>query len=517
MKRLLLVDDERSFAESLSLLIKRELHDEFEVVGLAFTGREAVERVGSLSPDIVVMDLRMPGLSGLDAIREMRSRGASPVFILVTAYERFDTAREAVSLGVADYLLKPVQKERLFHSLRTAALAIERRNELERRIMEQREREEGMRALVEAAFLQAIMLGEDSPERIGEYLSALSLEEGRASVGAVAFLASPSPGETRDPAREDYESFSNAVRYKSRAVAGPLVHGHCAVFLPLHDDAEAAQRTADVAAAIESALPGELERGRLKYAFAPPCDARDSAAAWRRAIRSLAGGEGPGSSEGTAADPLDDEEDFLDAIEELSTPRAALALERLCEDLDRAGPIPPWRRFRAATLLGSACRILASRKALSAAELEDAFGLGDLAAAAEGPALALALRARFDALRLAMERFPRGSDPVQEAIAHIAANYEKQLTLESVAEAAAMSPGRLGRRLAIEVGRSFSEILIDFRVERAKELLSRPDAVIKQVSLACGYSDQNYFSRLFKKKTGLTPSAFAAISSSSAE
>jgi two-component system, response regulator YesN len=517
MKRLLLVDDERSFAESLSLLIKRELHDEFEVAGLAFTGREAIEKVASLSPDIVVMDLRMPGLSGLDAIKEMRSRGASPVFILVTAYERFDTAREAVTLGVADYLLKPVQKERLFHSLRTAALAIERQSELERRIIEQREREERMRDLVEAAFLQAIMLGEDSPAEIAKYLSALSVEEGRAVVGSVAFLAAPGPGDSKDSARLAYEAFCSAVRYKSRAVAGPLVRGHCVVFLPLKDDEEAGPRTQAVVAAIESALPGELERGRLKYAFAPPCPARDSAAAWRRAVRSLGGGEAPELDGGTVADPFDDEEEFIDAVEELSSARASLAVERLCEDLDRAGSIPESRRFRVATLLGSACRILAGRKALSGTELEAAFSLGELVAESDGPTLGLAFRARFDALRDAMERFPRGSDPVQEAIAHIAANFERQLTLESVADVVAMSPGRLGRRLAIEAGRSFSEILIDFRVERAKELLSRPDAIIKQVSLACGYSDQNYFSRLFKKKTGLTPTAFAAIALRSVE
>jgi two-component system response regulator YesN len=517
MKKLLLVDDERAFAESLALLIKRELHDEFEVSGLAFTGREAIEKVGQAAPDIVVMDLRMPGLSGLDAIREMRSRGASPMFILVTAYERFDTAREAVALGVADYLVKPVQKERLFLSLRTAALAVDRRNELERRIIEQREREERMRDLVEAAFLQAIMLGEESPPEIGRYLSALAVEEGRAAVGSIAFLAVPGAGEPKAAARYAYESFCRTVRYKSRALVGPLVSGHCAIYLPLQDDGESEAQIEAISAAVGAAMPGELERGRLKLAFSSPCAAEDAAAAWRRAVRALGAGETPELAEGPSVDLLDDEEDFIEAVEELSPARASLALERICEGLDRAGPVPEWRRFRAASLLGSACRILGGRKALSPAELEDAFRLADLVAAPDGAALGLVLRARFASLKAAMERFPRGSDPINEAIAYIAANFEKQLTLESVADVVAMSPGRLGRRLAIEAGKGFSEILIDYRIEKAKELLTRPDAVIKQVSLACGYSDQNYFSRQFKKKTGLTPTAFASIAAAVSE
>jgi two-component system response regulator YesN len=59
------------------------------------------------------------------------------------------------------------------------------------------------------------------------------------------------------------------------------------------------------------------------------------------------------------------------------------------------------------------------------------------------------------------------------------------------------------------MGKGFSDFLIDHRIEKAKELLLEPGASIKQVSVACGYADPNYFSRLFKKVTGLTPTAFA--------
>ena len=70
--------------------------------------------------------------------------------------------------------------------------------------------------------------------------------------------------------------------------------------------------------------------------------------------------------------------------------------------------------------------------------------------------------------------------------------------------------GALGVAIIEETGKGFSDFLIDYRIERAKELLSLPDASIKQVSAACGYPDPNYFSRLFKKVTGLTPSNFSS-------
>lgn len=177
MKRVLVADDERPLVETILRIVRRDLSSEFEIVGTASSGREAIERADSLSPDIVLMDVRMPGLSGLDAVRELRRRGSEAVFILVTAYERFDIAREAVELGVQDYLLKPVSKEALAQSLRSASALIERRDEFERREIEYREREERMRIFVETAFLHALALGESLGPQLQSYRQALSLEE----------------------------------------------------------------------------------------------------------------------------------------------------------------------------------------------------------------------------------------------------------------------------------------------------------------------------------------------------
>ncbi|MEI6389013.1 MAG: response regulator, partial [Spirochaetota bacterium] len=113
MKRVMVVDDERPVVEGIVLMVQRDLGEEFAVVGSASSGREALERFGDLAPDIVLMDVSMPGISGLEAIRELRRRSSNAAFILVTAYERFDIAREAVELGLGGYLLKPVSRETL--------------------------------------------------------------------------------------------------------------------------------------------------------------------------------------------------------------------------------------------------------------------------------------------------------------------------------------------------------------------------------------------------------------------
>ncbi|MCX8014147.1 MAG: response regulator [Rectinema sp.] len=87
MKRVLIVDDEQPMVMGLSLIIKRYFSQEYIIVGTAASGREAVECDAELNPDILLMDVQMPGISGLEAIRTIARKGNPNAFILVTEYE----------------------------------------------------------------------------------------------------------------------------------------------------------------------------------------------------------------------------------------------------------------------------------------------------------------------------------------------------------------------------------------------------------------------------------------------
>jgi YesN/AraC family two-component response regulator len=89
----------------------------FDVVGDVATGRQAVELVGATKPDLVIMDIQMPGMSGIEAAREIQESEPTPVIIL-TAHETQDLVQEASEAGVAAYLTKPpdaAQIERAAH------------------------------------------------------------------------------------------------------------------------------------------------------------------------------------------------------------------------------------------------------------------------------------------------------------------------------------------------------------------------------------------------------------------
>lgn len=111
--RILIVDDEPLARSRLRALVE-ELQ-EHEVVGEAENGRRAVERCAELEPDVVLLDIRMPGMDGLEAARHIAEAQLPPAVIFTTAYD--DHALAAFETRAVDYLLKPVRASRLADAL----------------------------------------------------------------------------------------------------------------------------------------------------------------------------------------------------------------------------------------------------------------------------------------------------------------------------------------------------------------------------------------------------------------
>ena len=105
-----LVDDEKLASDELAYLLKD--FADVEVIATASNGLEAVKLIADLEPDLVFLDVQMPGLDGMGVIEKLRAQGVPlPYFVMATAYDQY--AVEAFRLEALDYLLKPVEKDRL--------------------------------------------------------------------------------------------------------------------------------------------------------------------------------------------------------------------------------------------------------------------------------------------------------------------------------------------------------------------------------------------------------------------
>jgi len=120
--RVVLVDDEPLACDELSFLLK-DLGG-VEILGSGRNGNEAIELIETLEPDLVFLDVQMPGLTGLGVVRKLREQGTPiPLFVLVTAYDHY--AVEAFDEEATDYLLKPVDKDRLADTVERARRALQ--------------------------------------------------------------------------------------------------------------------------------------------------------------------------------------------------------------------------------------------------------------------------------------------------------------------------------------------------------------------------------------------------------
>ena len=115
--KILIVDDHEVVRDGLSVMMERE--DDFTVVGEAKNGLEAVEKAESLHPDVVLMDLRMPEMDGVEAMRQIRAKQDSIQFLVLTTYDSDEYIFDAIEAGAKGYLLKDASREELFRAVRT--------------------------------------------------------------------------------------------------------------------------------------------------------------------------------------------------------------------------------------------------------------------------------------------------------------------------------------------------------------------------------------------------------------
>ncbi len=119
MIKVLLVDDQNLVRQGVQALL--ELADDIEVIGEAKNGQEAVKLIPELLPDVVLLDMRMPGMSGLDVLHELAKSNQLPPTIILTTFDDEELILAGVKAGAKGYLLKDVPLEELVDSIKQVA------------------------------------------------------------------------------------------------------------------------------------------------------------------------------------------------------------------------------------------------------------------------------------------------------------------------------------------------------------------------------------------------------------
>jgi two-component system, NarL family, response regulator YdfI len=168
--RILIVDDHLVVREGLKLLI--ETSDKYVIVGEAENGRIAIDLVEKLKPDVILMDLYMPVMSGLEAITELRRTNPEIPIVILTTYNEDQLMMKGIEAGAKGYLLKDTGVENLFESIDSAIRGetllqpeiTERIQNYKTKLLKERSKSKVMLTPREMTILQAIARGSTSKE-----------------------------------------------------------------------------------------------------------------------------------------------------------------------------------------------------------------------------------------------------------------------------------------------------------------------------------------------------------------
>ncbi|RCX07869.1 AraC family two component transcriptional regulator [Anaerobacterium chartisolvens] len=158
MLKIMIVDDEFYFREALKISLPwAELG--FEICGEAKNGRDALEKVGALSPHIIIVDINMPIMDGLEFVQNIKERNINSKIIILTGHSEFNYAKQAVQMGVHNYILKPVNEEELTKTLLDIKNVIEKETDIKIEIDSLKRQVKDSMPMLKDKFLNELLQG----------------------------------------------------------------------------------------------------------------------------------------------------------------------------------------------------------------------------------------------------------------------------------------------------------------------------------------------------------------------
>ena len=523
--RVLLVDDE----EDIRVGISRKMDWAglgFSLVGEAENGQEALELAEQLKPDVVLTDIKMPFMDGLELCRILTQRLPAAKFVVFSGFDEFAYAKQAIRMNVSEYILKPINAPELCGVLRKLKDQLDTERARRQDLETLRRRYAESLPVLRELFYTDLLEGRLRPDQVEERSGRYDVDLGGASwVAALAHM---------DGAGEAGELLSLPVRQLFAENLGPdlccakVFHYNDSVAVlasfdtpqaPVYDLIEAINRVCKLAS---SYLNVTLTVG-VGAPCASPGEVAQSAAGARSALdyRVLVGRGraiyiGDLEPDGGARLSFDenDERELAGAVKLGSEEEIRAAVDRLVDRIRLAGLSLPQCHLFFLELL--TCLLKLARGA--ALEPEEVFGAGftgavQITAFSSPDELGAWYLERCLRIRelIGRQRTDSAGRTVERAKAFITDHYgDSELSVETLCGHLHLSPAYFSTLFKRETGMSFTNYVTQVRMERAAELLRTTEDKTYLIAGQTGYLDPNYFSYVFKKHFGVSPTKYRA-------
>lgn len=432
MYNLLIADDEELERRTIKSILYKSFGETFNIYE-AKNGREAIEISDRVKPDIIIMDIKMPGINGMEAIKEIRKFLKEGYFIVLTAYDYFDYAKEAIEYDVKEYMLKPFKRNEFITKIQEAVRSIEDVKAKRREEILLKEKIFTLIPMMENELCYSIIndnLGNVDYKTYLEYLG-MNFELGFAII--IRLIDNIEESEKNNLKIKVNSYTREYFKRQYNAISSCIFSEDIITFVETRRDKEVNEGGMDVINLSNKIVFNIKEKFGL--------DAIVGVGKEYNGIELLS-------------------KSFKEALRDVSTGNETQNENYFKNHLN-------YNDFDSQKL---------HEKHINAKGTKD--------------------------------NYDEGRKIILKAVEYINENFKKDIMLEEVANFVNISSFYFSKIFKEYTGKNYVDYITDLRIEIAKDKLIEGIISIKEICYEVGYNDPNYFSRVFKKVEGLSPSEY---------
>lgn len=527
MYKVMIADDEGIVIDSLKYIINKNLGTQC-MIEYAKTGRGVIELAERFRPDIAIVDIQMPGINGIEAMREIKRAYSNTIFIVMSAYDKFNYAQEAINLGVMEYLHKPFDQEKIVNVINKAIQIIEWNRQKRSNELSIREKLKTVQPIIENGLIYDILFKENLKDEVDNYKNLLGISMDYGYMCVLLCEDKMVSGSDVNHAvsislrlQEKYLGVRDLMQEYFQCVIGAVMTNLIPIFIPCSQKKVLYAERIDLIERARECIRKLQKQTNLHFRFGIGSvkPIHDSMLSYNEALKSLSQTTGhvvhiedlPFGCDYEENYPIDLENQLFDSVRDgnlnetitlsshffdwmiTSYPDCVMDIKlksiefilraeqiayvnggmtyQFCSRQDYLPKLIEFNSFQElrnwfVEKMGNACRNVIGVK--------------------QGQTVSV----------------------IKVAKDYIMSRYQKDISLDEVSRIVNISPYYFSKIFKDQTGKNFIEYLTELRIEKAKQLLSQTEMSMKEICANIGYTDPNYFSRTFKKNVGITPTDY---------
>lgn len=522
----MIADDEGIVIDSLKYIINKNFSGECEIE-TAKSGRAVIELAERFRPDIAFMDIHMGGINGIEAMKEIQKFLSDTIFIVVSAYDKFDYAKEAINLGVLEYMNKPIQQKKIVATMQRAMELIQEKRARRSKELLIREKLETVVPIIEAGMINEILFREHFEVDIENYKSLLGIQE------SYGFMAVFMFGEAQEGShmtnvvgatvmvQNSYRKIYEIIKEYLHGIVGSVVGNKIPVLIPANlNHTEYGERIESMSQARKlCTILQEQFQVQLRIGIGGIYSLQETNHSFNEALSAL---EQTTSKIAHVKDlpigcayeenyPANLEKQIFEAVEQGNT--------TICQEKSQFFYQWMLDGYQGQTqdikLKVLEFVLRAEHIAYESGGMQYRFtSRSDYLPTINSIQDMETLKQWFidkivEACRnITVKKMEHSLSQIERAKNYINRNYHNDISLDDVSMELDISPYYFSKLFKEQTEENFIDYLTRIRIQKAKELLIHSKLSVREIGSSVGYQDPNYFSRIFKKNVGMTPTEY---------